>query len=37
MVFGLHVAGRLVDKAFYVKLAEDQVQLNLKRTFMYFP
>ena len=36
-VFGLHVAGRLVDNAFYVKLTEDQVRISLKRIFMYCP
>jgi len=36
-VFGLDVAGRLVDNAFYVKLTEDQVRISLNRTFMYFP
>jgi hypothetical protein len=35
-VFGIDVAGRLVDNAFYVKLTEDQVRISLKRTFMYF-
>ena len=33
---GLDVAGRLVDNALYDKLAEDQVLISLKRTFMYF-
>ena len=37
MVFGLDVAGRFVDNAFYLKLTEDQVRISLKRTFMYFP
>ena len=36
-VFGLDVAGRLVDNALYVKLTEDQVRISLKRTIMYFP
>ena len=35
-VFGLHMAGRLVDNAFYVKLTENQVRISLKPTFMYF-
>jgi hypothetical protein len=36
-VFGLDMAGRLVDNAFYVKLTEDKVRISLRRTFMYFP
>ena len=36
-VFGVDVADMLVDNEFYVKLTEDQVRINLKRTFMYFP
>ena len=36
-VFGLDMAGRLVDNAFYVKLTKNQFRISLKRTFMYFP
>jgi hypothetical protein len=36
-VFGLEMAGRLVDNVFYVKLTKKQVRISLKRTFMYFP
>ena len=35
-IFGLNVAGRLVDNAFYVNLTEEQVRISLKRIFMYF-
>jgi hypothetical protein len=36
-VFGLDVADRLVDNAFYINLTEDQVWISLKWIFMYFP
>ena len=36
-VVGLDVVGRLVVNPFYVKLTEEQVQISLRRTFMYFP